>query len=477
MTTPSFRKRALIAAAATLVLFFIFKQFYPFASFFQDSYTYLDVAAHGDPISYRPIGYSWFLVATHFISSSDTFLVFIQYCILQLAGFYIYFSVEVLYSPRRAVGNILFFFLLFNPLHLYLAGAVSSDALFTGLSLVWLTELLWLMHSPSWGRLVRQVALLVVIFSILYNALCYPVIAAAAFLFVRKGIGFKIAGIASSVLTLVLGAMVVGQLTKEQTGVRVFSAFSGWQMANNALYIYPYVKVERDRLPSPECRELDSMVAAHFEVSGTSRPGHQSVDTWYMWDPGSPLKRYMFLRQRREHTSYFTAWNRVGPVFSQYGFYLLSHHPLLFSREYVWPSARMFFYPPMDVLAQYNLGMSEVDPLAVEWFHLKSTRVWARSFTAQGIILGWAPVLYLVLNIGFVIAGILLLLKYRKGEFRAAMVLTGVFFIVNAAFCILSTPNVLRYQMTPLIWLFVFTLLAYHRLLSPWNPVPAVRKG
>ncbi|HVV02759.1 MAG TPA: hypothetical protein VHC96_00990 [Puia sp.] len=476
MRTPSLRKRALIAAIATLVLFFIFKQLYPFASFFQDSYTYLDVAANRDAISYRPVGYSWFLILVHFISSSDTLLVFIQYFILQLAGWYIYLSVELLYSPRRVVGGILFIFLLFNPLSLYLANAVSSDALFTGLSLVWLTELLWLMHSPSRGRLVRQVVLLVIIFYIRYNALCYPVIAVAAFLFTRKGIGFKIVGIASSVLTLVLGAMIVGQLTKEETGVRVFSAFSGWQMANNALYVYPYIRMERDRLPSPECRELDSLVAAYFDASGPSRRGHQPVDTWYMWNPGSPLKGYMFLRQRRDHIAYFTAWNRVGPVFSQYGFYLLRHHPLVFSREYVWPSARLFFYPPMEVFGQYNEGAGVVDPLAMEWFHLKSTRVWARSFTAQGVILGWAPALYLILNMAFVVAALLLLLKYRKGEFRAAMVLTGVYFVVNAAFCIVSTPNVLRYQAGPLIWLFVFTILAYHRLFSSWNPVPVARR-
>lgn len=184
----------------------------------------------------------------------------------------------------------------------------------------------------------------------------------------------------------------------------------------------------------------------------------------------------MRLYQGREHTSYFTAWNRVGPVFSQYGYYLISRHPLVFSREFVWPSARIFFYPPPDVLGRYNELAGEVDPLAMEWFRLKSTKVRVISFTAQGFILGWAPGLYLLLNVAFVMAALLLLLKYRKGEFRAAMVLTGVYFVVNAAFCILSTPNVLRYQMAPLIWLLVFTVLAYDRLFSSWNPSPAARR-
>jgi hypothetical protein len=473
--TILFRKPALIVAMVAPVLFLIFKLFYPFPSFFQDSYTYIDGATTWDLISYRPVGYSWFLAMIHFFTSSDTVLVLIQYGVLQLASLYLFRTIGLLYSPRKKVRNILFGFLFLNPLGLYLANAVSSDALFTALTLIWLTELLWLMHEPSWGRLVRQVALLVVIFYIRYNALCYPVIAAVAFLFTRKSPGFKIVGIASSVLTLVLCSMAVGQLTKEQTGVRVFSAFSGWQMANNALYVYPFVKVDRELLPSPKCRELDSVVASYFAVSHPSPPDRPPVDTWFMWDPDGPLKRYMMLSREREHISYFTAWNRVGPLFSQYGFYLLSHHPLVFGEKYLWPSTRMYLYPPMDVLGRYNEGTERVDPLAVEWFHLKSTRARAWSFSAQGIILGWLPGLFLGLNIAFATAALLLLLRFRRGEFRAAMVLTGGYFVVNAAFCIFSTPNMLRYQIAPLIWLFVFTILAYHRLFSTWNPEPAAQ--
>jgi len=55
--------------------------------------------------------------------------------------------------------------------------------------------------------------------------------------------------------------------------------------------------------------------------------------------------------------------------------------------------------------------------------------------------------------------------------------MTVAYFGVNAAFCIFATPNMLRYQLAPMIWLFVFTVLAYDKLLSRWNPGPAVQKG
>ena len=466
-------RKWLIAVTASLLQFFIFKHFYPFASFFEDSYAYICAAMEHDAISYRPIGYSWFLLLIHGISASDTFLVFIQYCLLQGAGLYLYFSIHRLYGPRKVIGRILFFFLLFDPIQLYIANVVSSDALFIALSLIWLTALLWLIRRPSMRHLLLQLCLLILIFYTRYNALCYPVIAAVAFLLTCKGPIFKLAGIASSLLVLVIGVLIVREATRQQTGVKVFSAFSAWQIANNALFMYPYVKVDPSHLPSAECRELDSFVRA--------TPAHQPVDTWYMWDPRSPLKKYMRMRQQREHTGYFTAWNRVAPVFSQYGYYLTARHPLLFAREYLWPSTRIFFYPSLDILMRYNEGESNVDPMAKDWFHYSSTKVrTVCSPDLQGHLLGPFPAFNLAVSLAFILGAVLFLIpgkgKPDRSGFREGLLMTMTYFAVNAGFCIFATPSVFRYQLAPMIWLFVLTLLTYDRIFSRWIPGPAARK-
>jgi hypothetical protein len=402
----------LIAVTASLLQFFIFKHFYPSASFFEDSYTYIYAAMEHDAISFRPIGYSWFLILVHAVSASDTFLVFVQYSLLQGAGLYLYFSIERLYSPRRIIQYILFVFLVFDPLILYLANVVSSDALFIALSLVWLTELLWLIRRPSTRHFLVQLFLLILIFYTRYNALCYPVIAAAAFLFTRRGLLFRLTGIVSSVLVLVLGVLIVREITRQQTGVKIFSAFSGWQIANNALFMYPYIEVDPSLLPSAECRELDSLVKA--------TPVHHPVDTWYMWDPRSPLKKYMRMRQQREHTGYFTAWNKVAPVFSQYGYYLTTRHPLLFTREYLWPGTRVFFYPSLEMLMRYNEGNSNVDQTAKDWFHLSSTKVGiACSPDLQRRLLGPFPAFYLAINLAFVLGAVWFLVPGKGGADRS----------------------------------------------------------
>jgi len=476
MTTSG--RKWLIAVAVTLPPFFIFKWFYPFASFFQDSYSYIYAGMERHTISYRPIGYSWFLRLIHGIWASDTFLVFVQYALLQLAGLHLYLSIEKLYGPRRIIRNILFAGLLLNPLTLYLANLVSSDALFTGLTLLWLTELLWLMHRPAWGRLLLQLVLLTLIFYIRYTALCYPVIAVAAFVLTRRSLVYKLTGAIASVIVLTLVVMAVRKVTLQQTGVKTFSAFSGWQIANNVLYIYPYIEVDPGRLPSPECRELDSVIRAREDL--VRRP----VDTWFMWDPGSPLKVYMRLRQRKEHTDYFTAWNRVGPVFSRYGYYLLIRHPWLYWREYGWASTRLFLYPPLDVLMEYNEGQGEVDETARTWFQYSSTKVGTVcSPRLQGYLLMPFRLAWLLLNIAGVLVGIFFLLKGRArfralpGGLRKGLLLTAVYLGVNAAFSIFATPNVFRYQVGPLILLFIFMLLVCDLLFNGWNPASAARKG
>ena len=178
-----------IALVAILLQFLLFKFFYPFPGFFTDSYTYLDAAARRDMVSYRPIGYSWFLRLIHIFSHSATALVFVQYLLLQAASFYLFLTLRQFYRLSRIMERGLFIFLLFDPVLLYIGNSISSDALFTCLGLTWFVELLWLIHKPSWRRLTWQAVLLLLVFYVRFNALCYPLIATAAIFFIGRTAG------------------------------------------------------------------------------------------------------------------------------------------------------------------------------------------------------------------------------------------------------------------------------------------------
>src|SRR5688572_15015055 len=77
------KRYLLIALAGILIQFVLFKLCYPFADYFNDSYTYINAAAHHHTISVRPIGYSRFLEGIHWLNTSDTAAIFIQYLVIQ----------------------------------------------------------------------------------------------------------------------------------------------------------------------------------------------------------------------------------------------------------------------------------------------------------------------------------------------------------------------------------------------------------
>ncbi len=353
--------------------------------------------------------------------------------------------------------GLLIVFMILDPTVYYISNYVSSDALFIALSLFWFTVLLQLLRRPSWPGLFLQLILLTLIFYTRYLALFYPVVAALAFLLVRRDLFFRITGIAASIMVIAAGTLYTRQLTRMQTGAPVFSAFSGWQMANNALNSYPRITPDMTDLPSPACRDLNRYVQTYFENKKITT----DATTAYMWESNSPLHQYLdAYKKNNPGLSYFVAWNRVAPVFSTYGYFLLRRYPVAFSRYYLWPSAKGFFLPPLDIFAVYNEGKSDVDSIAQQWFGYSNPRPKVVSATIQASIFASFPWFFLLLNLGF--AGICILflcspkLRRQHAAFMPCLQLAAVYLLTNACFNIFASPSVLRYQVLPLILLFMF---------------------
>ncbi len=90
-----------ITLAAILIQLSIFKYFYPFASYIHgDSFVYINAAAKNLSINTYPIGYSKFLRLVSVFSSSDTFLVCLQYILLQFSLLFLFFSILYLFAIK-----------------------------------------------------------------------------------------------------------------------------------------------------------------------------------------------------------------------------------------------------------------------------------------------------------------------------------------------------------------------------------------
>lgn len=459
------------ALAGIVVQLVVFKLCYPFADYITDSYTYIDAATSHALISYRPMGYSRLLQGLHWLTTSDTVLVCLQFLVVQAGGLLLFFTVRYFFHLNNTISTILFLLLLFNPVVLYLSNYVSSDALYIGVSLFWFAELLWIINRPSWYQLIEQAVLLFIIFNLRYAALYLPVISVVALVMSRRKWWFQLSGIVLTVVPLFVEVKYIQHITKKQTGTSIFSAFSGWMGANNALHMYPYIKVKNEDFKSPECVELNTMVKGYFDTVSTSLLPYPNAKVDYLWGDNAPLKAFMYHKKNLKHMAYFNAWHAVAPVFLEYSQTLVRQHPVAFARYFMWPNAKLYIVPPIESLLAYNAGLDTVDETAADWFKYKSTRIRSVKKDRQRFLLYPMVYFFTVLNIVFCTAFLVYLFKRKQRPVATplflSILLAGIFWGIYFLFSTYAAPIVLRFQVFPMIVYITFSGVLLNRLLPP----------
>jgi hypothetical protein len=458
-----------IALASTVIQIIVFKLLYPFADFFSDSYSYIYAASTNLDINIWPIGYSKFLRLFHFITYSDTALVAFQYFFLELSAVYFFFTVLYFYAPVKTNQAILFIFLFFNPLFIYISNYVNSDPLFIALSLFWLTELLWILHRPNWYHIVIQALLLFVAFTVRNNAYIYPFVTIVAFALSRLHLWIKVSGAALGLLLIIPFIMHTRNAAYKMTGTKQFSLFTGWQLANNALYMYEYADTSK-QLSTPG-KELDKLSTRFYhKVPKVFRTKYLLTNqgNFFIQHPGSPLKKYFIKHYKlTDFYSEVVAWGKSSVVFEEFGAYLIKHNPTAYFHEFMIPNSKNYFIPHLEKLRVYNQGEDSVNKLAKQWFHYKSNRVQSVSPKVQRIVLFIFPSLFLMINAYLLMNIVLFWLrkKYKVNNefFNRSILLIILFLLGNFIFSVSVTIIVMRYQVFPMI-----TSLFSGLLLSEW---------
>jgi len=300
-------------------------------------------------------------------------------------------------------------------------------------------------------------------FTVRYTAIYYPVVATIAIFTSQIPKFEKIAWVIAPVFLFIPFINFTRLQTKIVTGTAEFSVFGGWQIANNALYMYGHIRVDSTQLPT-ETRRLDRMVKQYFKWAP---PGYINLNdfegTFFIKHSDAPLKQYMLLHYYKElQVKEFLAWVKVSPLYNQYGTWLVSHYPLAFARHYLWLNARNYLSPYLAQQGLYNLGEDSVWGYAQTWFHYPSPRVHSISRQFQGAVLFSYPPIFFLLNLYYAICLVWLWINRKFHEFdptfkKSLLLLTG-FWIINCCFSIFATPVVLRYELVPMLFLFTFSL-------------------
>jgi hypothetical protein len=463
------RTSLLLSVAAAFILFFIFKKLYPFPNFLPDSYSYLDAAFNNVNINMWPVGYSKFLRFISVFNRSDTGMALIQYLLLQASILFFLFSLRYLLQPGKWVMRVLFTLLVLNPLWFYISNFVSSDALFAALSLLWLTSLLWLMYQPNLRMLILHALVLGFVFSVRYNALYYPFISILVIIITRGTVKTKLLSLLIILLPVSWFVTYTTLKYQEKTGVAQFSAFGGWQMGSNALFMYAHVP-DKDRRPVPEqFKKLHAFTIKHMDSLKhvLFRPDNE-LGIYYLWDEKAPLKKYLAQKYAKDSTTpYLKRWSGVAPLYGKYGSYLIGQYPGTFVRHYLLPNLVNYYSPSPEFLATDNMGKDSVDQMAVVWFGYKTNKVKSLSKDRKIHLTEVFPPILAMINIVFFMSflGFLFLGGFSKitPYYRKALILMLLVWVSNLVFSVVASPIVLRYQAFPFIITLAFggLLLGY----------------
>lgn len=442
--------------------FVIFKLCYPYPDFFSDSYSYIDAAYRHLNANIWPIGYSKFLWVFHNITYSALGLNFIQYTIMELSALYFYKTIVYFYPTSKRTRVILVLFLFFNPLNLYLANYISSDGLFVALSLIWLTELLWILNRPALYHTIILSLVFLIAFTFRYNALFYPIITALIYLVSKQNIWNKLLGILLGPLLILPVILTVSNAAREMSGTPQFPPIlGGWQWGNNALYFREYIDEDTLNFPTPQMAELDQIARIYYRtVPQEHRELSSYVGNFFIRQWDAPLKIYMLKHYPDPDVS---SWAKAAPIFGEYGLYIIKRHPISFIRHYILINTKNYFFPPMEKLELYNLGGDEMWPVAAWWFHYPNTKMTVISKTLQGYILMFLPFIFLIINIygvwGLVTFTKIGGFKNTSRIFGYTILLLAILLILNFCFSVFANIIVMRYQIFPLVTGLIFVLL------------------
>lgn len=467
---PANRIYLLAALAINIVLFLFYKYYHPLPDFYSDSQGYILAAAENKRVFYRPFGYARFLQRLHNFTDDHYTIVAVQYCMAVIASLFCYFSVDYLFRfQNKKIKFISWLLVTVNPLLLALSNMILSDILFTALSVVWFTLLLWVIKKKQWWSLIAQVVILYLVFQVRYNALYYPVLCSIVLL-LSPGmkVYYRLSGVAASFIVIFALYNGIRNETAQATGADVFAGFSGWQMANNALYIYKHTDIKSSDFEENDQRLLNEFVK--FFIDSMPAIDKQGIEQGvpgaaFLWAPKSPLKQYVTYHYKKYRSSYFRSWYQVSEMYGDYGKRIITKYPYAYFRWYILGNLRFFMVPMAETLETYNVGDTKLTPLTRQWLRIKEDKLYTRSPSLQRTVMSPYPWLHAVLFVFGLLMPALYLFraKKRQGKWRGSFVMPVLFWylflLAGMAFSVIAAVVCLRYE--AVLFVISFTLPLY----------------
>ncbi len=342
-----------------LVGYIVLRWAYPYPATYADSFTYLRTAIDDQFSIFRPFGFSEWLRVVHTVSPSIHALFIVQTILYALCTTLLILALKRYYPVRptwlRWVISIL---IVASPVAFYMLNTIMSDALFGCMVILMIAMLMVIFHEGSYiALLLYFVAFTVALFT-RYSGMFFAVILLPILCFVPHKPCRWISLVGTALICVVFYQNICNHMYDTIRHRQFSTGFDGWQLANNAIHIIPFIDTDADEQPSDkDMRMLHDITCTHFRDYICQKTDSGKVATAvFMWDSQSPLKQYMFYHMQKTHTSYPVAWARLGGgLYADYGKWLILHHPVEFCRYFLNHNIPLVFYPSnLEMVGKYT---------------------------------------------------------------------------------------------------------------------------
>lgn len=339
MGMPRQRNELIIMALALTIIGVIFHALYPFPFTFPDSGAYVLSAKEGVFNVYRPMGYSSYMSFVHnFFGAGTTTLFVVSYTLSAMAMLFMLFSAKYLLDIRRGwVFAAMCAVAILSPRIIFSTNFIMSDGLFNTLTMLFIATAMWIVFTRNLWILAAHLLIFILLFKVRYSGMFYVPVSMAAIYFSYSG--KHLAGRLAMMLVpvAVFGALYTS--TKKeyvaQTHVDTFSAFSGWQLINNASVLLPDAKEIKSAELDRELRLLHSFIQ---QCPDSLFSPHYAMTTDYMWNNILPYKQFLFYYGQTRQIGYTQSWVETGEMYGRYARALIAHYPARYVSRFVIPS-------------------------------------------------------------------------------------------------------------------------------------------
>lgn len=425
---------------------------YPLPAAGSDSFGYIDSALRDIFGIYRPFGYSAYLQLLHAISHSIYSIIVSQALIYSLSAGLLVLAIKKYWPPRRHWHFILFTFLaVFSPAAIFMLNAIYSDILFCSLVFIMLAMVMVFIKERSWVAIIVYAAALFCAMHARFSAMFFPLVFIPVFAIKGKWLERVVPIVLTVAAFLAFRAGVCADM-KEITGERRFaSAFSGWQLANNALHILPHLDM-RERAIRNEDENINALheyCVSSMKYIRKYTDNGKSTTAAFMWDNGSPLKKIVGICMKDYSMIYIQAWNYLGTgLYKEYGKWLILKYPGKFVRYFLLPNTREAFFPGYNEIV---CGYVEAPPgkkELAEWFDASPDNgLHARNDVFGEITRPLFPWIELITWLVFLAAAVALFVCKAKPsrDTRIVLWLIFLFGFIYYGTTVFASPICLRY--------------------------------